>query len=179
MSRHRPGETGGIGQVLAGERKPIEQWRPFDVVQFLERMFREDSEEARSARRRAVNKAAMTGAFLRDAVALDQDLAMSSLLLSRLQAERLAAELKVGMTGARISLGFRVAAAAARDKMHGRVALSPGVGAAASSPVRGTPTQREVDAMRIRLRYDGWSARRRLYLCPSSLLITGCALTAC
>jgi hypothetical protein len=65
VSRYRPGETGGVGQVIAGERKPVEEWRPFEVVQFLERLLREDAEETRSARRKAVNKSAMTGVFLR------------------------------------------------------------------------------------------------------------------
>ena len=65
VSRYRPGETGGVGQVIAGERKPVEEWRPFEVVQFLERLLREDAEETRSARRKAINKSAMTGVFLR------------------------------------------------------------------------------------------------------------------
>lgn len=65
VSRYRPGETGGVGQVIAGERKPIEEWRPFEVVQFLERLLREDAEETKSARRKAINKSAMTGVFLR------------------------------------------------------------------------------------------------------------------
>jgi hypothetical protein len=59
-------------------------------------------------------------AWRQDTVALDLELAMSTLMLSRLQAERLAAELSVGMTGARKAMSSREAALASRDRRHDR-----------------------------------------------------------
>ena len=37
--------SAALEQVLGGEKKPIQEWRASDVANFLERVFREDSEE--------------------------------------------------------------------------------------------------------------------------------------